>query len=392
MSNTEKQKTWERTKTPGLLRHKGGRYYGRFSIAGKEKFVPLETDLMEVAKRRFAEHKARYARTRKAAAATKQGNASMGDLLTLYRDRVKARADIGERTRRVYLEHCDFIGKTWPGFAALRPDEITKTSVAAWKDRALSQGTGFRPPGAKSETVATLGRSAGRFNKAVDVLRKLLDIAVEVGALHGNVLLGRGIKAKDEPRKPKLPEAGELAKVFDEIERGGGVAGWGREAADFCRFVTFTGCRKGEAAAVTWGDVDEVRGVLRVNGTKTAAAAREVPLSRAAREVLAKVRARRETADRTGREDVPRYAPEARVLAVAEAQRSLDRACKVVGVPRLTHHDLRDAFATACIEAGVDIPTVAAWLGHADGGALLMRVYAHHRRAHSVAQMEKVNF
>ena len=74
------------------------------------------------------------------------------------------------------------------------------------------------------------------------------------------------------------------------------------------------------------------------------------------------------------------------------AQKSLDRACAAVGSPRLTHHDLRDAFATTCIEAGVDIPTVAAWLGHADGGALLMRVYAHHRRAHSVAQMEKVNF
>jgi len=55
-------------------------------------------------------------------------------------------------------------------------------------------------------------------------------------------------------------------------------------------------------------------------------------------------------------------------------------------------HDLRDAFATAAIEAGVDIPTVAAWLGHADGGALLMKVYAHHRRAHSVSQAAKVVF
>lgn len=391
MSNPEKQKTWERTKTPGLLRHKGGRYYGRFSISGKEKFVPLETDVLEVAKVRFSEHKARYARTRKAAAATGRGTAKMSDLLTLYRDRVKTRADIGERTRRVYLEHCDFIGKTWPGFGDLRPDEVTKDAVAAWKDRALTEGTGFRPPGARNASAATAGRSAGRFNKAVDVVRKLLDLAVEAGALHGNVLLGRGIKAKDEPRKPKLPETAELVKVFDEIERGGGVAGWGREAADFCRFVTFTGCRKGEAAAVTWGDVDEVRGVLRVHGTKTAAAAREVPLSKAAKELLARIKARRLAAD-VAHEDVPRYSPEARVLAVAEAQKSLDRACKVVGVPRLTHHDLRDAFATACIEAGVDIPTVAAWLGHADGGALLMRVYAHHRRAHSVAQMEKVNF
>jgi hypothetical protein len=51
---------------------------------------------------------------------------------------------------------------------------------------------------------------------------------------------------------------------------------------------------------------------------------------------------------------------------------------------------LHDAFGTSAIEAGVDIPTVAAWLGHADGGALLMRVCAHHRRAHSVARAAKV--
>ena len=48
--------------------------------------------------------------------------------------------------------------------------------------------------------------------------------------------------------------------------------------------------------------------------------------------------------------------------------------------------------AGGVLAAGVDIPTVAAWLGHADGGALLMRVYAHHRRAHSVSQAAKVVF
>ena len=89
---------------------------------------------------------------------------------------------------------------------------------------------------------------------------------------------------------------------------------------------------------------------------------------------------------------VPYVDPKSKVLAVGEAGKSLARACQKLGVGLLTHHDLRDAFATAAIEAGVDIPTVAAWLGHADGGALLMRVYAHHRRAHSVSQAAKVVF
>jgi len=89
---------------------------------------------------------------------------------------------------------------------------------------------------------------------------------------------------------------------------------------------------------------------------------------------------------------VPQVDPKGKFLAVGEARKSLARACEKLGVELLTHHDLRDAFATSAIEAGVDIPTVAAWLGHADGGALLMRVYAHHRRAHSVYQAAKVVF
>ena len=49
---------------------------------------------------------------------------------------------------------------------------------------------------------------------------------------------------------------------------------------------------------------------------------------------------------------------------------------------KITHHDLRHLFATRCIESGVDIPTVARWLGHKDGGALAMKTYGHLRNEH----------
>jgi integrase len=48
-------------------------------------------------------------------------------------------------------------------------------------------------------------------------------------------------------------------------------------------------------------------------------------------------------------------------------------------------HDLRHLFATRCIEAGVDVPTVAKWLGHSDGGVLAMKVYGHLRDDHSLS-------
>ena len=75
-----------------------------------------------------------------------------------------------------------------------------------------------------------------------------------------------------------------------------------------------------------------------------------------------------------------------------EAQKAIDSATRKLGIPRITHHDLRHLFATICIESGVDIPTVSRWLGHKDGGALAMKTYGHLRREHSVAQALKVSF
>ena len=39
-----------------------------------------------------------------------------------------------------------------------------------------------------------------------------------------------------------------------------------------------------------------------------------------------------------------------------------------------------------------DIPTVARWMGHKDGGALAMKVYGHLRDAHSTEMAARVTF
>ncbi len=378
-------KTWRRVGSwpRGLLQHRGGFFYVRLASAGKTRFVPLETTTLEVAKIRCAEKTAFNERTRRALRGAKRGVMTMGDLLTIQRERIAEQEGIVENTRQLKLQTCDFLVKTWPGFAAIRPDAIRPSVVEEWRNRALREGTGYRPPGAKKVSPKMAGRSASTFNKAVDMLRHLLNLAVDRGAIPGNPLAGRrGLKAKDRPHKPKLPETPTMLRLFDEVQR---VGGKGVPAAELLRLLAFTGCRLREAGALRWCDVDFARGLVTVRGTKTAAAAREVPMIPAARDLLEKIRARR--IDRLGEDAI---APETPILIVREAQKGLNRACEALGVERLTHHDLRDFFATTCIEAGVDVPTVAAWLGHADGGALLMRVYQHHRRPHSLAQAARV--
>ncbi len=388
---SDSKQTWETTREPNLLRNcASGRYYGRFTVSGKQKWLNLKTDVWSVAKIRLADERVKIERSRLTVTSVSSGEAAMGALATLYKQRIEDRVDIKPKTTRRLREEVDAIVKTWPGFQDLAPRQMTREAVTEWRNRMSREGTGHKSPGAKAVSVKNNGSSASLINKCIDALRRMLDIAVERGQLGGNPLYPRGIKLKNTPRKPNLPEAAKLAEIFVEIEGGGGRLS--RDAADFCRFLAYTGCRLSEAQGVTWADVDFKRGILRVRGSKTEAANREVPLIPAAKALLERLDTARHKAATLAVDGVAGIEPHGKVLHVGEAGKSLARACQKLGVELLTHHDLRDAFATAAIEAGVDIPTVAAWLGHADGGALLMRVYAHHRRAHSVTQAAKVTF
>ena len=84
--------------------------------------------------------------------------------------------------------------------------------------------------------------------------------------------------------------------------------------------------------------------------------------------------------------------PTGSIMKVAKCNEALARACNEIGTSKITHHDLRHLFATRCIEAGVDIPTVSRWMGHKDGGALAMKTYGHLRNEHSQEMAAKVKF
>ena len=85
-------------------------------------------------------------------------------------------------------------------------------------------------------------------------------------------------------------------------------------------------------------------------------------------------------------------APNDPIFRIKECQKTIDAACTLTGVKRITHHDWRHLFATICIESGVDIPTVSRWLGHNDGGVLAMKTYGHLRKDHSQESAKKVRF
>ena len=214
-----------------------------------------------------------------------------------------------------------------------------------------------------------------RYNNTVDPLRHILAIGVERGVIYDNPAATIN-KPKVTGRKLELPKKDEFARLLSAIEKSG--AWCARDCADLVRFLAYSGCRINEAAHVTWKDVDGKKGVIWINGNAETSTKngeiRPVPMIKPMRELLGKLSVdlrQPRNAKRQGK---------GYVLTVTECREALETACEKIGIPRLTHHDLRHLFATQCIESGIDIPTVSRWLGHKDGGALAMRTYGHLKR------------
>ncbi|MGZ5508278.1 MAG: tyrosine-type recombinase/integrase, partial [Limisphaerales bacterium] len=127
------------------------------------------------------------------------------------------------------------------------------------------------------------------------------------------------------------------------------------------RFLALTGLRIGQAKSLRWEHVNEVEGIINVPGQKNGEA-HQLPIIDGLYQVLARLRL---------------HSVNGYVLPRINVRRSLANACKRAGVPHSTHHSFRHFFATACVNSGVDITTLANWLSHKDRGATAAKFYFH---------------
>ena len=388
----KKERTWLPTNVQNLYRHKGGTYYGRFKIAGKKKWVALKTTVFTTAKLRLADEGKKIAELRAAGVTADAANLTFASLIKTYLERVDGDSSMSVKTKQGRHDGVNRVLKTWPKFESLSPTRLAPSAVADWSHR-LRTAAEFSRPGAKT---VHRGFSADSVNKAVDTIIRLLDIAVEKGTILRNPLknLPPGIRIKHEIRaeKPVLPSTKQMQHLLAELEAPpeltpGLPSNFAKpliaerlDVGDFARVLADSGARLGEAAAMTWEHLR--KHTLIIPGTKTHTSRdREIPQIKAMKSLLQRMRERRALENRECK---------GALFRVSECQKSVDRACKTLGIARITHHDFRHYFATVCIESGVDIPTVSRWLGHADGGALAMKTYGHLRQEHSLAQAAKV--
>jgi len=362
-------KIWNKTGKDNLVRHKSGRYYARVFGKGKEVWKSLKTSHLSVAQARLAEflkeHRQRVGNGGGGKDASISAKMTFGEAATSHLRDLDDNVEIKPRTRDYYRERLRALEKSWP---LLSTTEIRKITLGDCKQWAGKYGKDASPT---------------NYNNTVALLRHVFAVAVEAGVIYANpaaALKRAPLRGKEVP----LPAAAQFNAMVGEMRNGHGR--FSHDCADFVEGLAYTGMRKGEANALEWRDLDfeaseiVVRGDA-VTGTKGGEGWRRVPMIPDARVLFERLRAER-----------PHEPLDGKVFQVCECQKALDRACKKVGAHRITHHDLRHLFATRCIESGVDIPTVSRWLGHKDGGALLMKTYGHLRREHSQAQALKVTF
>ena len=196
------------------------------------------------------------------------------------------------------------------------------------------------------------------------------------------VAVPRGLPKTKRP----APEEDVITKIVNAVD-----------TVDFGLFpflLLFTGCRRGEALALTWGDVDYDNDLIHINKaytfifgkatlgeTKTEAGARSVPLLSILREHLIRPAGAADT-------DLIFTAPNGKAYSESTFKRHWRKYCISIGLvkqtpmeridkdgtpyvwlrldPTLTPHQLRHAYATLCYESGTDAKTTQSWLGHAD--------------------------
>lgn len=277
----------------------------------------------------------------------------------------KHRQEIGNKTWTNYAPHfADILAK----HGKTPVEEITALDVM--NDLRLSQAKGY------SATVISSRRS---------LYRMILDHALLAGHIQYNPALGVKMPKGIERSRREAPTDDVIKIIMSHPE------------APFALFpilLLCSGLRKAEALALTWGDISDthifvnkaldyfIHAKPQVKTPKTEAGFRSVPIISVLRPYLVKPNGAKKS-------DLVFPAPYSNrsgagggYITERQYEGAWNRYCKAVGLidangkPTITAHQLRHGTATLLYEAGVDVLTAQAILGHASP-TTTREIYTH---------------
>jgi integrase len=343
---------FSKSKVSCLLRHRGGNYYASTKVSGKVIRRSLDTEDFNTAKNRLP---AMLEEIRGARNASKAGALGQAIHDEAHRDDPA----IKPTTRHYYRQISTALAKV----AAALPDDpfqrsiskITMADLEALMDAYAAQA------------------SPTRYNGALALLRRTYATGIKAGHI-GASLPDKLKRIRPKKMMHNLPTAESFATIVEDVlaQR----KAHSKATAMAVQLLAFTGLRISEAQNLYWKHIKEDYLLAR---TAKNDEPRQVPLIPAAKDLFKRMKAA----------EIP-TGPHDPVMLIKSPRIALEGACERLEIDHMRVHDLRHIFATRCIEGGVDIPTLASWLGHKDGGVLAMQVYGHLCEKHSHAMAKGV--
>jgi integrase len=325
----------------GLYRYNpSGQYFARVRFSGKLYRRKLETDDLELAKRKLRSFKDDLGRTD-----ASKGNTSFGKVLDDYAATLTGADSTLEKKRATIAK----LKTTWFGIESLPLRTVKPSQVGAWLAKYYGE------------------RSASHYNSAMTVLRDALETAVL-----DRVIVESPAKSLTYRTRKRPIRLTPTFQQFQAIVAGIRAQSFNRDAeqsGDFIEFLGLAGLGQAEAAAIKRSDVDLESGRIIIYRHKTDTGF-VIPIYPQLRPLVEKLC--------NGKK------PNERLFPIYEARKALANACKRLDFPQFTHRSLRRMFITRCIERGVDVKVVAQWQGHRDGGKLILDTYSHVNPIHSL--------
>ena len=300
---------------------------------------------------------------------------SFSDYCAIYFDKAKVQRKregtlAGER--QALGRWCDHLGH-------VRIDQITTPLISGYIDKRLKGGVFCRR---KLEAA-----SERTTNIDLMCFRNVLKTALDDGYLRD---LPR-MKMLQEPPAPKrnLITPAEFDRLLGAARNA--CEKNGEQFSDYLRFLAFSGAREKEALRIKWADVDfeRERVAIGADGLSKNRESRTVEFSSQLGAVLREMHARR-APDCSWLFPSPQRGP--RDEHAKSFRESLKTARQAAGLEWVGFHDLRHYFCSVCVMAGIDFMTIAAWLGHKDGGILVGKVYGHLLDEHRHRAAKRVQF
>lgn len=333
---------------PCLYRYKEATYYALVKHGGRQIRQSLETTDPALARRKLAKFKADLEKT--------DPDLARRDLAAHFKihEKTLRGADSTLTIARLALKR---LVEEFPQGSPREIRKIKPNDIKAW----LAQYPDL---------------SASSINQMITQARRFFASAVEDGVIASSPMEKvKYQKVKKPVRLTPTPE--QFALIVQDL-RSQRVNGHGAEdTADTVELAGCLGLGQAELAGIQRQHIDLDAGVIKVFRRKTTSAF-QIPIYPAARAIIQR-----------RLENLPDD-PTARLLPHYNFRKALSGACGRLRLPAFEPRALRRYFITQALRAGVDAPTVGAWQGHRDGGALVLKTYGDEVRMEHSQRMARL--